>query len=300
MSVFGSLLILNSKTQRTIKASESSINQIKVQTDLTCDRIAELEREQDNSDRVTREELEHRLENRCSQITQKLQQHVSDCEQRYSFELQQQLEHQRSSLEGLLLKTTKAEPVVAASINQRPRVLIAIDEANLFYSLRAQGCTPDYQKLLDWLKQNKEADYRTVVYMGIDPKPKNDDQQKFLGKLKSLGCEIVSVELKRFSNGKTKANVDAEIVRTLLQWQDSYDELILASGDGDFASTVSSLIEAGKKVKVAAVRANTAKNLIHAADNNFLNLGNPDLLPMITIFQPKLIPPKVINKSIAA
>jgi len=63
-----------------------------------------------------------------------------------------------------------------------------------------------------------------------------------------------------------KANFDVEIAVDAMRWQDTYNTLILFSGDSDFDYLLQNLRQAGKRAVVCSTRHHVSRELLAVAD----------------------------------
>lgn len=152
----------------------------------------------------------------------------------------------------------------------RGKITIFIDGNNLFHAARAVGVEIDYAKLLNFLRGNSDL-LRAFFYTGVDEKAER--QQGFLLWMRRNGYRVVEKELKTFSDGTKKANLDVEIAVDMLSLADKYDTAVLVSGDEDFAYAINAVAYKGVRVELAGFRTNTSPRLIDVADQ-FIELDS--------------------------
>jgi uncharacterized protein (TIGR00288 family) len=73
-------------------------------------------------------------------------------------------------------------------------------------------------------------------------------------------------------DGNIKASMDIEMALEILSMAPHLDEVVLVTGDGDFAPLVDTLSRMGKVVKVIGPDRFTSQDLIHSCDE-FINLS---------------------------
>ncbi len=134
------------------------------------------------------------------------------------------------------------------------KVLVLIDDANLYYASKKVGWDIAYEKFYQWLHANfsvldiyffggiisKKAFFdrhpkRTI----LDFRKEKESREDFFKFLRKMGYKVRPKEVASLYDSteaafKRKCNVDVEITITALDQLDHYDELILCSGDGDF------------------------------------------------------------------
>jgi|SRR3989338_3814921 len=96
---------------------------------------------------------------------------------------------------------------------------------------------------------------------------------KFYLKLKEFGFKLYLKPVKTYyqPDGRTerKANCDVEMAFYLMKEKDSFDKVIVLSGDGDFLPVLKHLREIGKKVAILARGPRTAKEIRQFAGSDF-------------------------------
>jgi uncharacterized LabA/DUF88 family protein len=142
-------------------------------------------------------------------------------------------------------------------------VAIFIDVANLYYAARGQDVDVDYVALLKHATKGRDL-IRAYAYSGLDPE--NENQRKFLDFLSKNGYKVVHKDIRKFGDGRVKANLDIELVVDLFRLADRMDIAVIVSGDGDFASAIRALQDVGVRCEVISFRPNTSSDLIAVAD----------------------------------
>ena len=117
-----------------------------------------------------------------------------------------------------------------------------IDGANLHKGAEQLGWDLDYRRLRVWLKE-KYAVKQAYLFLGLIPKYKS-----LYTDLQEKGFTLVFKEVTYGDDGKIKGNCDADIVVRAMRdsYENTSDQAILVSSDGDYASLVSFLLEKGK------------------------------------------------------
>ncbi|HTN30086.1 MAG TPA: NYN domain-containing protein [Pseudomonas sp.] len=142
------------------------------------------------------------------------------------------------------------------------KLAVFVDVQNLYYTVRqAYGRHFDYGVFLRQLQTRGEVveAYAYAIDRG-DAK-----QQQFQQILRNLGF---TVKLKPFiqrSDGSAKGDWDVGITIDVLDAASRVDEVVLASGDGDFDLLLDRLTDLGVTSCVYGVPALTAQSLIRAA-----------------------------------
>ena len=76
----------------------------------------------------------------------------------------------------------------------------------------------------------------------------------------------MSKDIRKYGDGKVKANLDIELVVDMMKTARNLDVAIVVSGDGDFAPAIRAVQEMGVRVEVISFRGNTSSDLIEVAD----------------------------------
>ena len=142
-------------------------------------------------------------------------------------------------------------------------VALFIDVANIYYAARGQDVDVDYVALLKHATKGRDL-VRAYAYSGLDPE--NENQRKFLDFLSKNGYKVVHKDIRKFGDGRVKANLDIELVVDLFRIKDRMDIAVIVSGDGDFAPAMRALQDVGVRCEVISFRPNTSSDLIAVAD----------------------------------
>ncbi|MCX7607420.1 MAG: NYN domain-containing protein [Bacteroidia bacterium] len=155
---------------------------------------------------------------------------------------------------------------------------IFVDVQNIFSAIRATypHARVNYQALKDFFLQDKECVSTFTAFSSYDPE--REEQKRFLMALALMGYRVIAKPIKRLPSGDVKANMDIEVAMEVLEVSSSLDEVVIVSGDGDFAVLVSRLVHKGKVVRVMGPDQFSAPELIQAC-HEFLSLSRvPGLL----------------------
>ncbi len=142
-------------------------------------------------------------------------------------------------------------------------VAVFVDVANIFYAAKAAGVDVDYVDLLKHSSAGRDL-VRAYAYTGLDPE--NENQRNFHSFLARHGYKVVSKDIRKYGDGKVKANLDIELVVDMMKTARNLDIAIVVSGDGDFAPAIRAVQEMGVRVEVISFRGNTSSDLIEVAD----------------------------------
>ena len=180
-------------------------------------------------------------------------------------------ERQLTSLNGLQSVLSAIENRLASmsrlgGMTERPRVGIFVDVPNIVYAAERLKISIDFGKLMEFLSRDREL-VRASAYAPINDDPDAElETQRFVKPFVGLGYRIVTKQLKRYSDGSTKANFDVELAIDVLTMSDRLDIVVLVSGDGDFRRLVELVASKGVRVEVVAFGASTAAELRAVAD----------------------------------
>ena len=142
-------------------------------------------------------------------------------------------------------------------------VAVFVDVANIFYAAKAAGVDIDYVTLLKAATAGRDF-VRAYAYTGLDPE--NDNQRQFHAFLARNGYKVISKDIRKYGDGRIKANLDIELVVDMMKTARNLDIAVVVSGDGDFASAIRAVQEMGVRVEVISFRGNTSSDLIDVAD----------------------------------
>ena len=143
-------------------------------------------------------------------------------------------------------------------------VAMFVDVANMYYAARGQDVDVDYVALLKHATKGRDL-IRAYAYTGLDPE--NENQRKFIDFLGKNGYKPVIKDIRKFGDGRMKANLDIELVVDLFRLRDRMDIAVIVSGDGDFAPAIKALQDFGVRCEVISFKPNTSSDLIAVADD---------------------------------
>jgi uncharacterized LabA/DUF88 family protein len=142
-------------------------------------------------------------------------------------------------------------------------VAMFIDVANIYYAARGQEVDVDYVALLKHATKGRDL-IRAYAYSGLDPE--NENQRKFIDFLSKNGYKVITKDIRKFGDGRVKANLDIELVVDLFRLADRMDIAVIVSGDGDFAPAIRALQDTGVRCEVISFKPNTSSDLVAVAD----------------------------------
>ena len=106
-------------------------------------------------------------------------------------------------------------------------VAMFVDVANMYYAARGQDVDVDYVALLKHATKGRDL-IRAYAYTGLDPE--NENQRKFIDFLGKNGYKPVVKDIRKFGDGRMKANLDIELVVDLFRLADRMDIAVIVSG----------------------------------------------------------------------
>ncbi len=137
--------------------------------------------------------------------------------------------------------------------DEREKIALFIDGANLYATAKSLGFDIDYKRLLLEF-QSKGYLLRAYYYTALADDQEYSSIRPLIDWLDYNGYTVVTKPTKEFvdSTGrrKIKGNMDIELAVHAMEMSESIDHFVLFSGDGDFRSLVEALQRKGKKVSV--------------------------------------------------
>lgn len=156
------------------------------------------------------------------------------------------------------------------------KIALFADVQNIYYTVRqGHGCHFDYTAL--WHQVAGRGQIVQAVAYAID---RGDaKQQQFQKILRNLGFEVKLKPYIQRSDGSSKGDWDVGITLDVMQSAAEVDEVVLASGDGDFDMLLERIRSLhGTQSTVFGVPGLTAQSLIRACDQ-FIPITGNLLLP---------------------
>ena len=153
-------------------------------------------------------------------------------------------------------------------------LVILIDGGNLFHSAKQHGEDVDYSKLLRELSQIGGGQFlRAMFYTGANAE-EDSKQRGFLLWMRRNGYQVVTKPIKvADATGRRHVSLEVEITTDMLHYASLGADILLVSGDDDFAYPVRKICNSSSKVTVAGFEDSTSSNLRNVADN-FINLAD--------------------------
>ncbi len=144
------------------------------------------------------------------------------------------------------------------------KIALFVDVQNLYYTVRqAHGCHVHYAEL--WRQVSALGEIVEARAYAID---RGDAKQRqFQQILRNLGFEVMLKPYIQRSDGSAKGDWDVGITLDVMEAAERVDEVVLASGDGDFDLLLERIrARHGVRSTVYGVAGLTANSLIRAAD----------------------------------
>ena len=152
------------------------------------------------------------------------------------------------------------------------RVLVMIDVANLESAVKSLGWWIDYIKLRNLFNKENLVEIRDYCV-----RHDTDNQDKFFTFLKRNRFTLITKPLKVIKpedilkGDIRKANFDVEITVDTMEMINSFDTLVLFSGDSDFNYLLRKLRNENKNVIVISAKHHISKELIESS-NKYIDL----------------------------
>lgn len=143
------------------------------------------------------------------------------------------------------------------------KIALFADVQNLYYTVRqAHGCHFHYAEL--WRQVAAQGEIVEARAYAID---RGDAKQRqFQQILRNLGFEVLLKPYIQRSDGSAKGDWDVGIALDVMDAAERVDEVVLASGDGDFDLLLERVRRGGTEATVYGVPGLTAQSLLRAAD----------------------------------
>ncbi len=139
--------------------------------------------------------------------------------------------------------------------DQREKIALFIDGANLYATSKSLGFDIDYKKMLTHF-QGQGYLLRAYYYTALIEDQEYSSIRPLIDWLDYNGYRVVTKPTKEFIDSagrrKVKGNMDIELAIDAMELSDTVDHMVLFSGDGDFRSLVEALQRRGRKVSVVS------------------------------------------------
>jgi uncharacterized LabA/DUF88 family protein len=146
------------------------------------------------------------------------------------------------------------------------RLMIFIDNSNIFKGFKKYRIKADYDKLKSLIVQDRRLE-KIILYEGIVYPIKNKKKRWYNDLKKLSGYTIQTSFDKAISHEVFEKKVDIRIAIDMVSfaYEDKYDIAALVSGDGDFLPVIKKLKDLEKQVEIWAFKyslANVLKKII--------------------------------------
>ena len=123
-----------------------------------------------------------------------------------------------------------------------------IDASNLKFGIEQSGWNLDYKSFRSWLR-DKLGVSRAVLFMGLIP-----NNFELYNYLQSIGYDISFRPTIIGKDGRTKGNVDGELILTIAKdfYENNLGDVVLVSGDGDYHCIVEFLKEKNIPIQIVS------------------------------------------------
>ena len=163
--------------------------------------------------------------------------------------------------------------------DQREKIGLFIDGANVYATSKALGFDIDYRRLLAHFRSLGYV-LRAYYYTALVEDQEYSSIRPLIDWLDYNGYTVVTKPAKEFTDStgrrKIKGNMDIELTLDAIELAPSLDHYVIFSGDGDFKSLVSALQRRGRKVTIVSTLTSQppmiADDLRRQADN-FIELS---------------------------
>lgn len=158
--------------------------------------------------------------------------------------------------------------------DQREKIALFIDGANLYATSRALGFDIDYKKMLTYFGEQGYL-LRAYYYTALIEDQEYSSIRPLIDWLDYNGYRVITKPTKEFTDSsgrrKVKGNMDMELAVDAMELSNTVDHMVIFSGDGDFRYLVEALQRKGRKVTVISTTktnpAMIADDLRRQADN---------------------------------
>jgi uncharacterized LabA/DUF88 family protein len=139
--------------------------------------------------------------------------------------------------------------------DQREKIALFIDGANLYATSKALGFDIDYRKMLKAF-QKRGYMLRAYYYTALIEDQEFSSIRPLVDWLDYNGYKVVTKPAKEFTDAmgrrKIKGNMDMELAIDAMSLVDVVDHFVVFSGDGDFRVLVEALQRKGRKVSIVS------------------------------------------------
>jgi uncharacterized LabA/DUF88 family protein len=164
--------------------------------------------------------------------------------------------------------------------DQREKIALFIDGANLYATSRALGFDIDYRRLLQNFQKRGQF-IRAYYYTALIEDQEYSSIRPLIDWLDYNGYKVVTKPAKEFTDAsgrrKIKGNMDIELTIDALELAHVVEHYVIFSGDGDFRTLVEALQRRGRRVSIVSTMSSQppmiSDDLRRQADN-FIDLAS--------------------------
>lgn len=139
--------------------------------------------------------------------------------------------------------------------DEREKIVLLIDGANLYAASKTLGFDIDYKQLLTSFRKRGYL-LRAYYYTALIEDQEYSSIRPLIDWLDYNGYTVVTKPAKEFTDSsgrrKIKGNMDIELAVDAMELAATVDHFVLFSGDGDFRALVEALQKKGRKVSVVS------------------------------------------------
>ena len=142
--------------------------------------------------------------------------------------------------------------------DEREKIVLLIDGANLYATSKALSFEIDYKQLLNSF-QKRGYLLRAYYYTALIEDQEYSSIRPLIDWLDYNGFSVVTKAAREFTDSagrrKVKGNIEIELTVDAMELASSVDHFVLFSGDGNFRVLIEALQRRGKRVSVVSTMA---------------------------------------------
>jgi len=137
---------------------------------------------------------------------------------------------------------------IKRKIETKNKTIVYIDASNLKFGVEQSGWSLDYKSFHSWLRDKFNAS-KVILFMGLIP-----SNFELYNYLQNIGYDISFRPTITNKEGKTKGNVDGELILTIARdfYENNLESAVLVSGDGDYHCIVEFLKEKNISIEIVS------------------------------------------------
>ena len=139
--------------------------------------------------------------------------------------------------------------------DQREKIALFIDGANLYATSRSLGFDIDYRRMLQYFEKQGYL-LRAYYYTALIEDQEYSSIRPLIDWLDYNGYRVVTKSAKEFTDAsgrrKVKGNMDLELAIDAMELAGTVDHMVIFSGDGDFRTLVEALQRKGRKITIVS------------------------------------------------